>query len=356
MPSFKIKDTVTLGPDWVDSTKFNSKDRIVDSNGSKIKAEYSGRRYQLVEKKERQFTRMERFGRICRGIFVLFYSGGTAWGRKSTRNLFTKKKAVIRFGIPQDGPLNSPLPGPVLPKKEVISPVRYLAGPQIFNSGMDAAAEKGVLENFLKNLRKEGVLVSRTEFNRAHTKDEISRMYIQKQGGPIDRFLGKGFVEKVIADNQLRHIKVPKKVAVFEEKGPHLSIFIAAGGLPAPKTGQLTIYAEKVTRSSRHLALDEAIEFMIALEETGYNDFWGENFIIADDGIYFIDTKFRSFTPGDPQFGSILSTIRDRLDESNKGAFLDEFNRRRAAFAAKPSVPFRSPSSQGHLDFEWKTL
>lgn len=102
MPVFNIinnVDEITLNSDWVPSTKFNSKDRVVDENGEKIGADYQGRQYQIVEKREYVFSTLERIGRGLLGTLVVVLSLGIALIFKSVRDLFIKEKLTIRFGI-----------------------------------------------------------------------------------------------------------------------------------------------------------------------------------------------------------------------------------------------------------------
>ena len=90
--NFKIvnhANEINLSRDWVDSAKFDSRDRIV---------EHAGRQYRLIAKKERFFSCVERIGRGLLGIVAVCCSLAIALFNKSIRNLFTKEKEVIRFG------------------------------------------------------------------------------------------------------------------------------------------------------------------------------------------------------------------------------------------------------------------
>jgi hypothetical protein len=100
MPNFKIVNNISdinLSKNWTDSPKFNSKDRIVLKNG-KLAGSHNGTQYQILSKKERNFSNNERIGRICLGIIATIFSLGLALIAKSSRNLFNKKE-TIRFGV-----------------------------------------------------------------------------------------------------------------------------------------------------------------------------------------------------------------------------------------------------------------
>ncbi len=76
MPCFKIVDHTALDINfnnkWVPAKKFNSQYTIVDQNGRKIGEGYKGRQYRIIEKKERIFSSLERFGRGLLGTLLLF--------------------------------------------------------------------------------------------------------------------------------------------------------------------------------------------------------------------------------------------------------------------------------------------
>lgn len=80
---------IDLYKNWAESSKFNSKDRIVT---------YYGKKYTLIAKKERFFSTPERWGRGFLGVLFVCISLGAVLGKKSFRNLFTKEKETIHFG------------------------------------------------------------------------------------------------------------------------------------------------------------------------------------------------------------------------------------------------------------------
>ncbi|NGX43637.1 MAG: hypothetical protein K940chlam7_01936 [Chlamydiae bacterium] len=103
MPSFKkinTIDEINLSNNWVYSTKFNDKIRILDENGKLVgsTSNYDGRRYRLIAK-ERAFSRTERAERGFLGVAAVVFSLGIALLFSSVRNLLTKEKEKIRFGV-----------------------------------------------------------------------------------------------------------------------------------------------------------------------------------------------------------------------------------------------------------------
>ncbi len=155
------------------------------------------------------------------------------------------------------------------------------------------------------------------------------KQYIRKEH-QIGRIQGKNFIEKLVKENDLKHIKVPKKIAVINQDT--ISFRVATNLELIPKVDQLTIYAERIEPLKRKLSLQEAIEFMTVLEKTGYSDFVAfQNFFFAKDGIYFIDTEFKDFSLTEIQFNAIQS-IKNFLDPKDVKNFLDEYHKRQKAY------------------------
>jgi hypothetical protein len=57
-------------------------------------------------------------------------------------------------------------------------------------------------------------------------------------------------------------------------------------------------------------------------------------FFFAADGIYFIDTEYKDFSPTRPQWGSI-KTIKDLVDSKDAEKFLAEYKKRKEAYDKK---------------------
>jgi hypothetical protein len=200
----------------------------------------------------------------------------------------------------------------------------FLPGPGIHAENMDIITAREVMESFLKRLRKDRVLLTEEEFLKLGPEKYI------KKGDQIGRILGKEFIEKIVAENGLKHIKVPKKIAVISEDKKAIG-FKLDGLEIRPSDAHVKIYAERVHSVERKLSLEEAIEFMIVLEKTGFNDFGGVNFFFCEDGVYFIDTEYTNFSPENPHFGAI-GHIADFLEQKDVDAFSAEFEKRKKAF------------------------
>lgn len=85
---------------WKDSVDFKSKDRIVDRRGKSKEQEtiYDGRTYQVIAKKEREFSKWKRVIRILHAIWIIVSSFGKQWSSKQVKNLF-KDHESKHFGM-----------------------------------------------------------------------------------------------------------------------------------------------------------------------------------------------------------------------------------------------------------------
>lgn len=201
----------------------------------------------------------------------------------------------------------------------------FCPGPSILALNMDIVTARNVMEVFLKGLRQDGLLITAEEFGKLDKSKYISKV------DQIGRIQGKNFIEKLVKEHGLKHIKVPKKIAVINEGLETISFRVEGSLELIPKEDQLQIYAERVKRVDRKLSLEEAIEFMIILEKTGYSDFFGQNFFFCEDGIYFIDTEYKDFSPIRPQFESIKS-LKNYVDPKDAEKFLEEYEKRKEAY------------------------
>lgn len=103
MPSIKIishVNEITLGNQWTSSVKFDSKNRIVDETGRQVDATHQGRKYYIIEKRERAFSGLERFGRGLLAVVATVCTLFSGAFSKLILNLYTKPKATIRYAIP----------------------------------------------------------------------------------------------------------------------------------------------------------------------------------------------------------------------------------------------------------------
>jgi hypothetical protein len=201
----------------------------------------------------------------------------------------------------------------------------FLNGKHVFSGNMDIKTVKERMESYLKELRKNKLLLTKKEFE-GKADDFISK------GNQLGRIAGRDFVEKIAQENGLTRIKAPKKIIVINEGVTSLTFYLSPDLEMTPKEG-IEVYAQKINRIQRNLTLEEGIQMMIALEKTGFNDFAGDNFFLAEDGIYFIDTEFTNFSPETPNF-SAMESIQKLLNPKDVTAFSEAFQKRKDAFEA----------------------
>ncbi len=206
----------------------------------------------------------------------------------------------------------------------------FSSRPHILAHNMDIITADTAIKSWLKQLRKKGLLFTEAEFN-----DQQS--YFSKRND-ITRIYGRDFVQRFISDHDLKHIKVPKKIAVIKGNPESLTFKIHpwTADLRADED-QIEVYAEYIKSVKRKLSLEEAIEFALILEKTGYSDFYGSNFLFAEDGIYFIDTESKDFEPEEPKFSAIES-IKNLINPEDVEMFMQTFVKRKEAFVSKKTI------------------
>lgn len=119
MSIFKIKNNpneITLNSKWISVTDFSCKDKIVDEKGQEIGADYQGRKYRIIEKREWTFSKCMRFRRGLLGVVVVICSFCLALFSKNVRDLFIQSKKTKYYAVPVKDDLpqpNSSLPGKI---------------------------------------------------------------------------------------------------------------------------------------------------------------------------------------------------------------------------------------------------
>lgn len=121
MQNFKIVNNASEVPfntKWNFPTKFDSKDDVVDEKGCKFEANYQGRQYKIIAKREHTFSPIERLGRGLLGTLAVAFTFFLALASKSVRDLFTRSKESIHFGKEYDPSVKPdsslPVPPPLL--------------------------------------------------------------------------------------------------------------------------------------------------------------------------------------------------------------------------------------------------
>ncbi len=113
MPGIQIinnTNDIHLAATWRNSPKFTSKNRIVDEQGLTWSVGSDKRRYMIVSKNEREFSCLERVGRVGLGILAVLASFGCALLSKYVCQLFTAEKEKVRFAIPYNQPIGEQEP------------------------------------------------------------------------------------------------------------------------------------------------------------------------------------------------------------------------------------------------------
>ncbi|MDF2549052.1 MAG: hypothetical protein K0S07_119 [Chlamydiales bacterium] len=204
-------------------------------------------------------------------------------------------------------------------------PPLFLPGLSIFPPDMGYVQSKDAIQNFLRDLRREGNLLTEEEFSQLGVDN-----YIDKRDA-IGRIQGRNFIAKVIEDHHLRSIKVPKKIAVAHKQVEVLTLFVNNLGELIVKEDQLGVYAEKIIPVQRKLSLEEALELMIAIEKTKYRNISKEKLIFTENEIYFINTEFKDFASIAPCF-SAMESIKDYLDSKDEPLFLEAYQKRKKLY------------------------
>ncbi len=168
-------------------------------------------------------------------------------------------------------------------------------GPSIFRHSMSNEEVQQIGIEFFEDLRESGRLLTKQEFvDQNHPKGA----YWDK-GRDLGRIQGANYIKRIAEELGLKHIKVPKKIAVLNEGITSVPAVVSPYNLELT-SDQVTIFAENITPLERGTTREEVTEFLKILEATGFGDFLGDNFMLGRDsqgeeGIYFIDTEYMNF-------------------------------------------------------------
>lgn len=167
--------------------------------------------------------------------------------------------------------------------------VPSFSGPTIISNFMDIATKYDTILGFLKKLRQSSRLLTEKEFQPLSTKK-----WYQKSS--LSRILGCDHLMQKIMENQLKYMKTPLKIAVVEDTELlKISGWEYLDNLYDINSDQVKIYAEKIKGVERKLTRNEIDELIQVIATANFIDLWPQNIVVAEDGIYFIDTEFKSF-------------------------------------------------------------
>ena len=157
---------------------------------------------------------------------------------------------------------------------------------------MDVATTHQTISAYLVRLRQEGRLLTENEFQ------EVQSNSAWCNKGNFTRILGRDYILDLIKELNLKHIKVPEKKAVIDSNKETLSFEVSQYGsqnLVFMSSEAICIYAQEIQTTSRFVSREEMTELFTIIEAANFSDLWDVNFIVAEDGIYFIDTEIKSF-------------------------------------------------------------
>ena len=203
-------------------------------------------------------------------------------------------------------------------------------GPSIFGCNMDALEMHERLKSFLTDLRSRELLLTRSEFNQFSEQN-----YIQKTRD-VGRILGRDYIERKAHELKLEHVKVPKKLMVVDDQA-YLNFQTSASLDLKPCFGGITVYAERIQSSNRKITPAEVSELLRLFEATGSSDITWSNIIVAEDGVYIINTEFANFwIPGlyfenGPQYAEMTKIIH-ALPEAQQQPLIDELNAKSSTY------------------------
>lgn len=167
--------------------------------------------------------------------------------------------------------------------------VLNFAGPAIISNLMDIATKHDLIFGFLKQLRETNRLQTEKEF-----QPLLAKKWIQKSG--LGRIMGCDHLMRKIMEKELKHIKVPLKIAVVEDSGS-LNVIgrETSNNFYEVHSDQVKIYAEEIQYVERKLSRDEINELIQIIAAAHFVDLCPANIIVAENGVYLIDTEFKSF-------------------------------------------------------------
>lgn len=198
----------------------------------------------------------------------------------------------------------------------------YTTGPSLLLPDGNEQKDLQNIKSFLINLRKNGQLVYKSEINPPYTLREIRSKPIMTAFG---RLVGSLFIKRAIEKLGSQNVKVPHKMMLLSDGTENLSLdwlgrqskrnLEFVDQVPNP-----VFYVQDISKVDRLLNLNEIKELVAVLLEVGYSDIWDHNFIISHDGIYFIDTEYKSFG-GEILVEEKINRLEKMVAEKDKPAF-----------------------------------
>ncbi len=207
-------------------------------------------------------------------------------------------------------------------------PLMIPGEPHIFGLNMDAIEVQETLDAWLKKKAQEGRLLTAEQFEQLDPSK-----WFQKINNRFGRLIGRDLIADKIQELGLTRVKVPNKIMVIDadeeiqlQIGPHLQFF---------QNGR--VFAQKVESSKRAVTIDEITELLQLIEATGFGDIQRSNFVVAENGIYFIDTNADDsfhevhFREG-MHFDGMVNLVHALPDDQQRKELLDSLSAKKAAY------------------------
>lgn len=206
----------------------------------------------------------------------------------------------------------------------------YTTAPSILSQSMDVATVHQTLLGFLTKLHREGRLLVKLESCTSNTRSKEF----------FERILGTDHLLRLIQELELKCIKVPKKKAIVKSGLSSINFTIDEyrPGLIGTHSDDIYIQAQEIESVDRFLSREEIVELFTIIEKSNYTDLNADNFIVASDGVYFIDTEFKSFM-GNIQWEKmerLLCFVSDSDQEFFKGLMMQKFKSAACATNERP--------------------
>jgi len=213
--------------------------------------------------------------------------------------------------------------------------------PQFIAHNMDCIAIGSKLGFHLQELRQQRRLLTSEEFSAL----DQSKIFDMK--GRIDRHFGGNFIRETAAAHHCTRIKAPMDYVVFDTAEPikcrvHRNQQV---NIECP----YSVRAERVIQVERSLSREEMAQLLTVLFAAGYSDIHRGNFIVAEDGVYIVDTEDSSFAgkpglhiAGQHQVNALFAVMRPK-DAADREWLLATIRERQESQAKR----------QHEIDAEW---
>ncbi len=224
-----------------------------------------------------------------------------------------------------------------LKKWEMGEQLLPIQGPGCLSPNMDFLDSFKAILTYLQSLRKRGELVTTAEWGVKepllyHTKDD-----------DFGRVQGRDFIEETAKRLNLKSIKVPRKIVEVPDDQLSFRVDVLCSGIEL-KLEKVKTHAETIIPCDRTATREEMLELLTLLEATGYEDIHVTNFIVAEDGIYIIDTEFQNF--GTHPAYHMMGCLGQLLAEEDYQWYCEEVDRRSEEYNKKCE---QEPKESGDL-------